>query len=144
MSRSTTGRPALRSGRRVLCTSFGIGYPSPFSESLHLRIATIFTLAARLEAISWAGLLIGMFLKYGIGATEFGVWLFGRVHGAAFLLYFIAAIVTALRLRWPWWAAVLSVLAAIPPLVTLPLELWFRRRGLLASSANTDSAIPEP
>ncbi len=32
----------------------------------------------------------------------------------------------ALRLRWPWWASALALLAAIPPLVTLPLEWWFQ------------------
>jgi hypothetical protein len=41
----------------------------------------------------------------------------------------------ALRLRWPWWATGLALLAAIPPLVTLPLEWWFKRRGLLSVRA---------
>lgn len=96
-----------------------------------LNIARVFTIAARIEAATWAGLLVGMFLKYGLEWTTLGVWLFGRLHGFAFILYFFIAIVAALRLRWPWWAGVLAVLAAIPPLVTYPLELWFQRRGLL-------------
>jgi integral membrane protein len=91
----------------------------------------IFTLAARFEAFTWAGLLIGMFFKYGLDSSEAGVWLFGRLHGAAFLIYFFVAIFAALRLRWPWWCGVLAVLAAIPPLVTFPLERWLKRRGLL-------------
>ena len=41
----------------------------------------------------------------------------------------------AVRLRWPWWASALALLAAIPPLVTLPLEWWFKRRGLLGLHA---------
>jgi len=36
-------------------------------------------------------------------------------------------------LRWPWWAALLALAAAVPPLVTLPLEWWFKRRGLLSA-----------
>ncbi len=96
-----------------------------------MQIATIFTVIARLEAITWAGLLVGMFLKYGLETTELGVWLFGRLHGFAFLAYFLIAIVTGIRLKWPWWASLLAVLAAIPPLVTYPLELWFRKMGLL-------------
>lgn len=96
-----------------------------------MSIARVFTLAARIEAFTWAGLLVGMFLKYGLEWTTLGVWLFGRLHGFAFILYFFIAIMAALRLRWPWWAGVLAVLAAIPPLVTYPLELWFQRRGLL-------------
>ena len=101
-----------------------------------MQIAKVFTLAARFEAITWAGLLIGMFLKYVVEATELGVWLFGRLHGAAFIVYFVVALVASIRLRWPWWCAVLAVLAAIPPLVTWPLELWFRRRGMLDGSVS--------
>lgn len=99
----------------------------------------MYTLAARFEALTWAGLLLGMFLKYVTETTEFGVWLFGRLHGAAFLLYFFMSLIAAIRLRWPWWAAVLAVLAAIPPLVTYPLELWFRQRGLLERSTGRKS-----
>ncbi len=96
-----------------------------------MPMTRVFTVIARFEAFTWAGLLIGMFLKYGTESTELGVWLFGRLHGFAFLLYFVVAIVAGLRLRWPWWATLLAALAAIPPLVTFPLEIWFRRRGLL-------------
>jgi integral membrane protein len=90
-----------------------------------------FAIVALIEAATWAGLLIGMFLKYVTETTDMGVWLFGRLHGAAFVLYVVIAVFAAWRLRWPWWAAVLAVLAAIPPLVTLPLEMWFVRLGLL-------------
>jgi integral membrane protein len=98
-------------------------------------VEKIFTVAARVEAFTWAGLLLGMFVKYQLELTDAGVWLFGRLHGAAFLAYFVVAIISAIRLRWPWWCGVLAVLAAIPPLVTYPLELWFRRRGLLGKHA---------
>ena len=91
----------------------------------------VFIFAARIEALTWAGLLLGMFLKYNLELTDSGVWLFGRLHGAAFLFYFVVSLYCALRLRWPWWCGVLAVLAAIPPLVTYPLEIWFSRRGLL-------------
>jgi len=96
-----------------------------------MQMSKIFVLAARVEAITWAGLLIGMYVKYGLQITELGVWLFGRLHGAAFIVYFFVALITAIRLRWPWWCGVLAVLAAIPPLVTFPLELWFSKRGML-------------
>lgn len=92
----------------------------------------VFAVAAFLEGITWAGLLVGMLLKYVTETTDLGVWLFGRLHGAAFLFYVVVAVVSALRLRWPWWASLLALLAAVPPLVTVPLEMWFRRIGLLA------------
>ncbi|MCW1777678.1 DUF3817 domain-containing protein [Pantoea ananatis] len=76
-------------------------------------------------------------LKYGTQTTELGVWLFGRLHGVAFLLYVVASLLAALRLRWPWWAWALSLLAALPPLVTVPLEVWFRRIGLLGAQAQS-------
>jgi len=94
-------------------------------------VLKLFVLAARLEALTWAGLLLGMALKYSPLGFEAGVWLFGRLHGGAFLFYFGVALVTALARRWPWWAGLLAVLAAVPPLVTVPLEAFLRRRGLL-------------
>ena len=103
-----------------------------------MDIRTIFTVVARVEAFTWLGLLIGMFLKYVTETTELGVWLFGRVHGFAFLVYFSVAIFAGLRLRWPWWATLLAVLASIPPLVTFPLELWFRKIGLLTPKSASD------
>ncbi|MGO3743389.1 DUF3817 domain-containing protein [Kerstersia sp.] len=95
-------------------------------------IARLFKVCALIEAVTWAGLLLGMYLKYGSGTTDQLVWWFGRLHGAAFLVYFVVAIVAARRLRWRASDAWLAVLAAIPPLVTWPLEIWFQRRGLLS------------
>ena len=92
----------------------------------------LFAIAAFAEGLTWAGLLVGMLLKYGTQTTDLGVWLFGRLHGAAFLFYLVVTLVSAVRLRWPWWAWIVAVLAAVPPLVTVPLEIWFRRIGLLS------------
>jgi integral membrane protein len=97
-----------------------------------MRIFRTFTIVARFEAFTWAGLLFGMYLKHVLEVTDVGVWVFGRLHGVAFLAYCVVAIVASARLQWPWWATLLAVLAAIPPLVTLPLELWFNKIGLLA------------
>ena len=91
----------------------------------------LFAIAAFAEGLTWTGLLIGMALKYGTQTTDLGVWVFGRLHGAAFLFYLVVTLVSAVRLRWPWWASILALLAAVPPLVTVPLEMWFRRIGLL-------------
>jgi integral membrane protein len=104
-------------------------------------IGRLFTVASLLEALTWAGLLAGMYLKYIAGTTDFGVWLFGRLHGAAFLFYVAVSIAAARRLRWPWWATSLALLAALPPLVTIPLEMWFQRRGLLADAKAAPAAV---
>ena len=94
-------------------------------------IGVLFAVIAFFEACTWAGLLVGMFLKYVTGTTEMGVWLFGRLHGGAFMLYVAMTIVAAISLRWKWWVALLALLAAIPPLVTVPLEFWLHRTGRL-------------
>ena len=61
--------------------------------------------------------------------------IFGPLHGGAFLFYVVGTVLSALRLRWPWWATLLAVIAAVPPLVTVPLEMAFRRMGLLSARA---------
>jgi integral membrane protein len=101
-----------------------------------VRIGTVFSLSAKFEAFTWAGLLVGMYFKYVAATSDAGVWLFGRLHGGAFIVYFFVTIVASFRLRWPWWASVLAITAALPPLVTYALEVWFRRRGLLGETLN--------
>jgi integral membrane protein len=101
-------------------------------DSILFSTAKTFIFAARIEAFTWAGLLIGMFLKYNLEMTDTGVWLFGRLHGGAFLFYFFVALHASHRLNWPFWTGIMAILAAIPPLVTWPLEIWLQKRGLLS------------
>ncbi len=95
-------------------------------------VGRVFAAAALIEAITWAGLLLGMLLKHGTHTTDLGVWLFGRLHGGAFLFYLAATLLAAVRMRWPWWAWALALLAAVPPLLTVPAEMLLRRQGLLS------------
>lgn len=96
------------------------------------REGRLFAVAAIIEGITWTGLLLGMWFKYGADGSHMGVWLFGRLHGAAFLFYLATTFYVGARLRWPGWVLLLAVLAAIPPLVTVPLEMWFRRSNRLS------------
>jgi len=108
-------------------------------------VGRLFAVVALVEAFTWAGLLVGMVLKHVTQTTELGVAVFGRLHGGAFLLYTVVALVAAVRLRWPWWVAGIALAAAVPPLVTLPLERWLRRTGRLARPLPTDgdpAAVP--
>ena len=97
------------------------------------KAGKLFATMALIEALTWSGLLLGMFLKYVTETTDIGVWLFGRLHGGAFLFYLVATVIAGARLRWPGWALLLALLAAVPPLVTVPLEVWYRRRRLLSA-----------
>lgn len=117
---------------------------TPADETLHpadgtagmSRAGRAFAIVAFLEAFTWAGLLIGMLLKYGTGTTEMGVFIFGRLHGGAFLIYLAVTLVAAWRQRWHWWVWLVALTAAIPPLVTVPLEIWLRRSGRLSPRAD--------
>jgi integral membrane protein len=97
-------------------------------------IGKLFAAVCLIEGLTWTGLLIGMFLKHTLKWTDMGVWLFGRLHGAAFIIYLVVAVLAALRLRWPWQVALGAILAAFPPLVTIPLEIWLKRRGMLTEA----------
>ena len=51
------------------------------------RLDRAFSVVAVAEAFSWAGLLLGMYLKHVAGTTELGVRIFGSLHGALFVTY---------------------------------------------------------
>lgn len=96
------------------------------------KAGKLYATMALVEALTWTGLLLGMFLKSVTETTDFGVWLFDRLHGLAFLAYVVTTVLVSSRLRWPMWALLAALLAALPPLLTWPVEWWFHRRGLLS------------
>lgn len=108
------------------------------------RTGRVFAVIAVVEAFTWAGLLVGMFLKYVTETTEAGVWLFGRLHGAAFVAYVVIALVVAVKLRWGWFRTLVALAAAVPPLTTLLAEWWLRRTGHLSEPAAPSTASAEP
>lgn len=95
------------------------------------RVGRAFVAVAIVEAVTWTGLLLGMLLEHVLHVTEMGVAIFGPLHGAAFLVYVVVAVVAATRFRWTLGVFALALLAAVPPLTTIPLERWMRRSGLL-------------
>jgi integral membrane protein len=103
-------------------------------------IGRIFVLVAWIEALTWTGLLIGMFLKYGTDTTERGVELFGPIHGVAFIAYATVTIAAAVMLRWKWHVALIALLAAIPPLATIAAEYWVSKRGYLGEPVRAETA----
>lgn len=96
-------------------------------------VGRVFSVVALVEAFTWAGLLVGMFLKYVTETTDQGVWLFGRLHGGVFVLYVVVALVAAVKLRWSWKVAFVALAASVPPLMTLVFEVWARRHHLLVA-----------
>lgn len=96
-----------------------------------LRIVTFFRISAVLEALSWAGLLVGMFFKYVTRTTDQWVSVFGSIHGVLFLLYVVLALLVSTELRWQKKTLLLALGAAIPPMFTLWFDAWARRNGQL-------------
>lgn len=90
-----------------------------------------FRAVAIAEAISWTGLLVGMFFKYVVVENEVGVTIFGPIHGAIFVVFLAVAVATWSALRWTTRVGVTALLASIPPFGTLIFERWATRQGLL-------------
>lgn len=94
-------------------------------------VATAFRIVAVAEALSWIGLLVGMFVKYVPETSELGVQVFGPVHGGIFVAYVVVALVAARALRWSIGTTLLALLASVPPLATIWFERWATRAGRL-------------
>lgn len=94
----------------------------------------LFRSVAIAEAITWTGLLVGMFLKYGPADNEMGVRIFGMLHGVVFVAYVVTTAVVWVDRRWSAGRGLLALVAAVPPLATLPLEWWAVRKGWLGDT----------
>ena len=92
---------------------------------------SLFRGLANAEAVTWALLLAGMFLKYVTETTELGVRVFGMVHGVVFIAYGLVTLLVAIDQRWSVGRTVLGLAAAVPPFATLLFEAYADRRGLL-------------
>ncbi len=93
--------------------------------------ATAFRIVAVAEALSWLGLLAGMYVKYVPQTSEVGVQVFGPVHGAIFMAYVVLTLVAGRVLRWNLSAMLLALAASVPPLATVLFERWASRTGRL-------------
>jgi integral membrane protein len=102
--------------------------------------ATAFRAVAIAEALSWIGLLAGMFVKYVPETSEIGVKIFGPVHGAVFVAYVVVALLAGRVLRWSRGTTLLALAASIPPLATAWFERRVTRRGELPSGEPVPAA----
>ncbi len=100
--------------------------------------ATAFRIVAVAEALSWVGLLIGMYVKYGPETTELGVKVFGPIHGGIFVAYVVVTLVAARVLRWSTRTTVLALVCSVPPLATV----WFERLATRNDKLPRQQAVP--
>lgn len=129
---------------------------APMTRSFDLRSAAMwFRLVAFAEALSWIGLLAGMYFKYlGSPRTEIGVKIFGPVHGGVFVAFLVAAVFAGIALRWRPGTWLLALLGSIVPLGSVIFLMWADRTGRMTAtpasnepSAGVDQTrrtVPEP
>jgi len=91
----------------------------------------IFRRIAIAEAVTWALLLVGMFLKYGTQTTELGVRVFGMVHGVVFIAYCLVTLLVGIDQRWSRGRVLLGLVSAVPPFMTVWFDRYAERRGAL-------------
>jgi integral membrane protein len=100
--------------------------------------ATAFRIVAVAEALSWVGLLAGMYVKYVPETTELGVKVFGPIHGGIFLAYVVVALLTSRVLRWSPRTTVVALVCSVPPLATV----WFERLATRNGRLPRQQAVP--
>ena len=104
---------------------------APVTPAFDLRFAAgWFRLIALAEAVSWVGLLIGMYFKYlGTPRTETGVKVFGMAHGLVFIAFVVAGLLVGIALKWTAGTWLLALLASIVPLCSVIFLIWVDRTG---------------
>lgn len=90
----------------------------------------LFRVLAIAEAITWA-LLISALIARAVGATPLLVTIAGGIHGFVFLSYGATAVLLAFNQRWRPGVAAITILSAIVPFATIPVEIWLARSGRL-------------
>ena len=109
------------------------------------RLASLGSLATRafvvvavLEALSWVGLLSGMYVKYLTDAGDLGVRVFGPLHGGVFVAYVVLTATVSRLHRWSWPTTLLGLACSVPPFATLAFERWVVRSGRLRTAGPAD------
>jgi integral membrane protein len=93
-----------------------------------------FRFVALAEAVSWVGLLIGMYFKYlGSPRTEIGVKVFGMVHGVVFMAFVTAAVLAGIAYSWSARTWLLALLGGIVQRGSVIFLIWADRRAKLGS-----------
>lgn len=91
----------------------------------------LFRLVAVAEAITWTLLIAALVVRALTGVT-LGVSIAGGLHGFVFLSYAATAVLLSVNQRWTPPVAALTIVAAVVPFATIPVELWLARSGRLA------------
>lgn len=115
------------------------------SSTFDLRsVAGWFRIVALLEAVSWVGLLVGMYFKYlGSPRTEVGVKVFGMAHGLIFIGFVAIGLLAGIAFKWAAGTWLLALLASIVPLASVIFLIWVDRTGRMGAPA-TAVGVAQP
>jgi integral membrane protein len=91
----------------------------------------LFRSVAVAEAITWALLIAGMFLKYVLEVGELGVQIGGFLHGLVFIAFGLTAGFVGVNQHWGPRLTAIAMVTAIVPFVTIPLDRGLEKNGLL-------------
>lgn len=106
----------------------------------------LFRRVAIAEAVTWALLLSGMFVKYATQAHqlgELGVRIFGMVHGVVFIAFSLVTLLVFVDQKWTVRRLVLGLFSAVPPFMTLWFDRYAEQRAALASEWRLVTSEPE-
>jgi integral membrane protein len=103
-----------------------------------------FRFFAHIEAVSWVGLLLGMYFKYLV-PTQFGlgeslVSSFGRIHGLLVMVYIGLAFAVSSRLAWRMKTTLIALACVVPPFATVIFDWWANRTGQYREAQADDMA----
>ncbi|EFP58021.1 membrane protein [Dermacoccus sp. Ellin185] len=121
--------------------TFGSSYTARVSPRTY---AQLFRIVATAEAISWAGLLTGMYFKYLTDAGDLGVRIFGPIHGGIFVAYVLITFLVSRALGWGRWTTLVGLACSVPPFATLAFEVWAQRSGQLMTPTTGSPDEPLP
>lgn len=120
---TSEARPASRRG-------------TPFTSRVSPQTcAQLFRVVATAEAVSWVGLLTGMYVKYLTDAGDLGVRIFGPIHGGIFVAYLLVTFLVSRMFAWSRRTTLLGLACSVPPFATLAFEVWAQRTGRLSTTA---------
>src|SRR4051794_25417270 len=107
------------------------------------RTAGWFRIVAFAEAVTWIGLLTGMYFKYlGTPRTEIGVKIFGMAHGLVFIAFVVAAVLVGMAFKWSVTTWLLALLGSIVPLGSVIFLVWAERTGRTSRPGAAVAAPP--
>ncbi len=107
------------------------------------KVAGWFRVIAFAEAVTWVGLLIGMYFKYlGTPRTEIGVKIFGPAHGAVFIAFVVAAVLVGIAFKWSASVWLFALLGSLVPLGSVIFLIWVERTGRLGVRGGAVAAPP--